>query len=75
MCMTELFEKAIAYAQTLEPGEQDHIAEAILTKPPLASIRARLAEADADFAAGNSVGDSDAFWRMRLDRPQETIVF
>ncbi len=75
MCMTELFEKAIAYAQTLEPGEQDHIAETILTDPPLAVIRARFAEADTDFAAGNTVKDSDAFWRTRLDRLQETIVF
>ncbi len=75
MRMTELFEKAIAYAQTLEPGEQDHIAKTILTDPPLAVIRARIAEADADFATGNTVEDSDAFWRVRLDRLQETIVF
>jgi hypothetical protein len=75
MRMTELFEKAIAYAQTLEPGEQDYIAETILTERPLAVIRARLAEAEADFAAGNTVEDSDAFWRLRLDRLQETIVF
>ena len=73
MRMTDLFEKAIAYAQTLEPGEQDHIAETILTEPPLAVIRARLAEAEADFAAGNTVEDGDAFWRMRLDRLQEVM--
>ena len=75
MRMTELFEKAIAYAQSLEPWEQDYIAETILTEPPLAVIRARLAEADVNFAAGNTVEDSDAFWRTRLDRLQETIVF
>ncbi len=73
--MTKLFEKAIAYAQTLEPGEQDHIAETILTEPPLSVIRARLAEAEADFAAGKTVEDSDAFWCARLDRLQKTIVF
>ena len=64
MRMTDLFEKAIAYAQTLEPGDQDHIAETILTDPPLAVIRARLAEADADFAAGNTIDDSDAFFLL-----------
>jgi len=76
MRMTELFKKkAIAYAQTLEPGEQEHIAETILAELPHAVIRARLAEADADFVAGNAVEDNDAFWRLRLDRLQETIVF
>ena len=55
MRMTELFEKAIAYAQTLESGEQDYIAETILTERPLAVIRARLAEAEGLDAHAESV--------------------
>ena len=59
----------------LEPAEQDHIAETILTESPLAVIRARLANADADFAAENTVENSDALWRARFDRLQATIAF
>jgi hypothetical protein len=73
--MTELLQRAMAYAQTLELADQDHIARTILADPPLALIRARLSEADADLEAGRIATDAHAFWAARLEPLQEPIVF
>ncbi len=73
--MTDLLQKAIAYAKALAPDEQDQIAKTIFTELNLAAIRAQLMEADADFLAGRFEEESEAFWAVRMDRAQETIVF
>jgi hypothetical protein len=72
--MTDLLHMAFAYANALDPLEQDRIAMAILAEPALRDIRARLEEADEAFA-DQYLDDCDALWEARRADAEETIVF
>ena len=73
--MTKLMDQAIEYLRQLPAEEQDAIAYDILASAPVVAHEPEhdllvklLAEAEADFANGRFVEDSDEFWEERRDR-------